>query len=53
MFSCPDRKLYIDLPGDRYRPESGLNRGIGRLPETGIIRAPGNGIKPPGGKDPL
>lgn len=28
------RKLYIDLLGDRYRLESGLNREIDRLPET-------------------
>jgi len=27
------RKLYIDLLGDRYRLESGLNREIDRLPE--------------------
>ena len=27
------RKLYIDLLGDRYRPESALNREIDRLPE--------------------
>ena len=28
------RKLYIDLLGDRYRLESGLNREIDRLPEN-------------------
>ena len=27
------RKLYIDLLGDRYRLESGLNREMDRLPE--------------------
>ena len=28
------RKTYIDLLGDRYRLESGLNREIDRLPEN-------------------
>lgn len=27
------RNLYIDLPGDRYRLESALNRELDRLPE--------------------